>query len=284
MVATWVIIGLVFSAFSVSTLGAAFSIFGLRDLFSGAALAVILMAASLEFAKFTLAAYLHQRWKVLHKIFKGYLVSAVAILSLITSMGIYGFLSNAYQSASAVFEKSNLELTALEGQQSRNQAEVARLNKMVDEIPPSRVTKRMEMRKEIEPAMAEINKSIASVAAQIDEAKLKVHDVQQKVGPLIYISRAFNVNIDNVVKYLILILVLVFDPLAISLVIASSEALTARSRKDSSQSTAFGFETPAQPSAQPTAPVVASVPPPQQPSDEEVVHMRFASDEDQKAV
>lgn len=275
MVATWVVIGLVFSAFSVSSLGAAFSIFGLRDLFSGAALAVVLMAASLEFAKFTLAAYLHQRWKVLNGFFKGYLVSAVAVLSVITSMGIYGFLSNAYQSASAVFEKSNLELSILEGQQARNNSEIARLNKMVDEIPPSRITKRMEMRKELEPAMAEINKSITDVAAKIDAAKLQVHDVQQKVGPLIYISRAFNVDIDNVVKYLILILVLVFDPLAISLVIASSEALTSKGRKDQQPAT-----TPE------TVPNVTPLPvaKPQTPSDEEIVHMRFASNEDEKAV
>src|SRR6476661_1092727 len=131
MVATWVIVGLIVSAFSVSTLGAAFSIFGLRDLFSGAALSVILMASALELAKFTLAAYLHQRWKVLNPIFKAYLVVAVAILSVITSMGIYGHLSNAYQSASSVLEGEQIKLSALQSQLERHNNEIARLNNSI---------------------------------------------------------------------------------------------------------------------------------------------------------
>lgn len=274
MVASWVVVGLLFSAFSVSTLGAAFSIFGLRDLFSGAALSVILMASALELAKFTLAAYLHQRWYVLNKIFKGYLVGAVAVLSIITSMGIYGHLSNAYQSASSVLEGEQIKLSALQGQLERHNAEIARLNRTIDEIPASRVTKRMEARKEIEPAIAEMNRSVATVSSQIDASNLKVLEVKMKVGPLIYISKAFKVDIDNVVKYLILLLVLVFDPLAISLVIASSEALQARGRKEAQPSHAFAPTIVPEVQTPPAQPPVTLVPPP----DGQVVHMRFASE------
>lgn len=279
MVATWVVLGLIISAISVSVLGAAFSIFGLRDLFSGAAISVILMASALELAKFTLAAYLHQRWQALNTIFKSYLVGAVAVLSIITSMGIYGHLSNAYQSASAVLEGEQLKLSALQGQLDRHNNEITRLNRTIDEIPASRVTKRMEARKEIEPAIAELNKNIATVSGQIDASNLKVLEVKMKVGPLIYISKAFKVDIDNVVKYLILLLVLVFDPLAISLVIASSEALQARARKESSV-VATQTATP-QPTvaAEPSAPL-AVVPP----ADGQVVHMRFVPEKDEKAV
>lgn len=266
MIATWVVVGLIFSAFAVSVLGAAFSVFGLRDLFSGAALAVILMAASLEFAKFVLAAYLHQRWKVLHGFMKSYLVCAVAVLSLITSMGIFGFLSNAYQSSSATLETEELKLSALKGQMDRHKTEIERLTKVMEEIPANRVTKRLEARKEIEPVINELNKNIAQAAGQIDLANLKILEVKQKVGPLIYISRAFKVDIDDVVKYLILVLVFVFDPLAISLVIATSEALSARARKEQA------------PVLNPTAVVP--------PADGQVVHMRFAAEpnKDEKAV
>lgn len=280
MVATWVVLGLIISAISVSTLGAAFSIFGLRDLFSGAAISVILMASALELAKFTLAAYLHQRWKALNTIFKAYLVGAVAVLSIITSMGIYGHLSNAYQSASAVLEAEQLKLTALQGQLERHNNEITRLNRTIDEIPATRITKRMEARKEIEPALAELNKNVATVAGQIDASNLKVLDVKMKVGPLIYISKAFKVDIDNVVKYLILLLVLVFDPLAISLVIASSEALEARSRKDKSPVAATtAAAAPGAPQAQPAAPLAVVAP-----VDGQVIHMRFAPEKDEKAV
>lgn len=268
MVSTWIVIGLIISAIAVSTLGAAFSIFGLRDLFSGAAMSVILMASALELAKFTLAAYLHQRWTALNTVFKAYLVGAVAVLSIVTSLGIYGHLSNAYQSASAVLEGEQLKLAALQGQLDRHNNEINRLNRSIDEIPASRVTKRMEARKEIEPAIAELNKNVSTVASQIDASNLKVLEVKMKVGPLIYISKAFNVDIDNVVKYLILLLVLVFDPLAISLVIATSEALQARARKETQPSTQLSV-------VQPEAP----------PIDGQVVHMRFApKSKDEKAV
>lgn len=284
MVATWVIIGLIVSAFAVSTLGAAFSIFGLRDLFSGAAISVILMASALELAKFTLAAYLHQRWHSINMVFKGYLVGAVAVLSIITSLGIYGHLSNAYQSASAVLEGEQLKLAALQGQLERHNAEIGRLNRTIDEIPASRVTKRIEARKEIEPAIAELNKNVATVSSQIDASNLKVLEVKMKVGPLIYISKAFKVDIDNVVKYLILLLVLVFDPLAISLVIASSEALQVRANKDPKKD----------PQATTTQQPLAVVPPQPEVAAQEqlapvipegqVVHMRFAPEKDEKAV
>lgn len=228
MVALWCIIGLALAAFSVSSLGAGFSIFGLSQLFSGASLAVIAMAASLEFAKFVLAAYLHQTWKNQNLIFKSYLSSAVVILSLITSMGIFGFLSNAYQSASMVLESENIKLASLKNDLSRNAAEVARLNRTIDEIPANRITKRMKAREAAEPEFAKLSKRAGEIQTAITNADLQIVRVKEKVGPLIYIARAFQLDIDQVVKYLILVFVLVFDPLAICLVIATSQALQLR--------------------------------------------------------
>ena len=95
MVAVLYISALILAAVSVSVLGAAFSVSGLARLFSGAALAVTLMAASLEFSKFVVAAFLHRTWKQLNFLFRTYLLLSVIVLSVITSMGIFGFLSDA---------------------------------------------------------------------------------------------------------------------------------------------------------------------------------------------
>lgn len=225
MVALWCTIGLALAAVSVSTLGAGFSVFGLSQLFSGASHAVIAMAASLEFAKFVLAAYLHQTWTRQNVIFKGYLSSAIVILSFITSMGIFGFLSNAYQSASSVLDSENIRLSSFKDDLARNEQEVARLNHAIDEIPVNRITKRMAVRAIAEPEFAKLAQKAESIKALIRESNLKLVDVKQKVGPLIYIARAFQFDIDQVVKYFILVFVLVFDPLAICLVIATSQAL-----------------------------------------------------------
>ncbi len=225
MVSLWITVGLIISALCVSTLGAYFSIVGIGALFSGAALAVCLMAGALEFSKFTLAAYLHQTWKDLHRVYRTYLVFAVVVLSVITSMGIFGFLSDAYQSSSTVYEAENIKLENIKNEQHLITNELNRLNRSVEEIPITRVTRRLKARAELEPTILELNKKFNDNEKIIASANLKILEVKKKVGPLIYIAKSLNADIDSVVKYLILIFVSVFDPLAICLVIASTHAI-----------------------------------------------------------
>lgn len=229
MVQLWVIIGLAISALAVSALGATFSVLGMGKLFSGAVLAVWLMSGALEIAKFTVAAYLHQTWSNIGFVFRTYLISSVFILSTITTMGIFGFLSDAYNASSGTLETENIRLQRLQNEQSQANAEIARINRSIDEIPNERITKKLKARAEAEPAIKDLNSKIDRIESQIADAKIKVIEVKQKVGPLIYISKAFSMDIDTVVKYLILVLVSVFDPLAICLVIAFSDAVLKRS-------------------------------------------------------
>ena len=228
MISLWITIGLVISATSVAMLGAYFSIAGLGALFSGAVVAVCLMAGSLEFAKFTLAAYLKHTWSDLNTVYKSYLVFAVTVLSIITSLGIFGFLSQAYQSASSVLEAENIKFETVKGQQRLITNEIARLNKSVEEIPEARISRRLRARAEIEPTIKELNKKFEDGEKVIAVSNLTLLEVKKKVGPLMYISRSFNMDIDSVVKYLILILISVFDPLAICLVVAATHALESR--------------------------------------------------------
>ena len=228
MIQIWVVIGLIISAISVSLLGATFSIIGLGKLFSGAMLAVWLMAGSLEFAKFVVAAYLHQAWHNTRLLLRVYMVVSVIVLSAITSLGIFGFLTDAYSSASAVFEAETIKLQKLEREQVAFESEIARLTRTVDEIPENRITKKIKARAEVEPLIRDLKIKITALEPEIASAKIKIIEVKQKVGPLIYIAKAFSLDIDTVVKYLILVFVTVFDPLAICLVIAISDALQKR--------------------------------------------------------
>lgn len=238
MISLWITIGLIISAILVSTLGAYFSIVGIGALFSGALVAVWLMAGSLEFAKFVLAAYLHQTWKNLNFAIKMYMTFAVVTLSLITSIGVFGFLSDAYQSASAVLEGEAIKLDNLKKQQEIITAEIERLNYSVEEIPEDRISRRLAARAAIEPKILELNKKYAEGEKQITESNLAILEVKKKVGPLIYISRNMNIPIDKVVQYLILIFVTVFDPLAICLVIASTHSLETRRAGKNTQASA----------------------------------------------
>ena len=286
MVALWCIFGLIVSAVCVSTLGAAFSINGLSQLFSGAATAVIAMSASLELAKFVLAAYLHQSWKRLNFLFKAYLLIAIVVLSVITSMGIFGFLSNAYQSASAVLEAETVKIDARKADLARVNEEISRLNKSIDEVPANHITKKLQVRAEAEPALVVLRPKVEQYNHDITQANLQIIEVKKKVGPLIYITKAFKMDIDDVVKYLIMIFVFVFDPLAICLVIATSEALEARRRFKAQAAMPKPFLVP-QPSVAPMAqaPVASATTsqaetpasPPSIAPEGEVVQMRFAA-------
>lgn len=268
MIALWCVIGLIIATISVSVLGAGFSVIGLAALFSGAALAVSAMAAALELAKFVLAAYLHQRWSQLNLIFKSYLVSAIIILSAITSLGIFGFLSDAYQSASAALDAEAVKYESLKNQQALNLSEISRMNKSIEEIPASRISKRIALRKEIEPAILALTKQTEQLEQAVTQSNLRTLELKKKVGPLIYIAKAFKLDIDTVVKYLILLLVSVFDPLAICLVIATSGALESRRRGAN-----------AIPDSKPAG---ASAPPPHG-GDDEIIQMRFVDNKDQSA-
>lgn len=291
MISLWITVGLIISAASVASLGAYFSIVGLGALFSGAAIAVFLMAGSLEFAKFTLAAYLHQTWKNLNQIYRAYLTFAIVVLSIITSLGIFGFLSEAYQSATSVLEGENIKLVSIKSQQKLIADEIARLNRSIDEIPANRISKRISARAEIEPMIKELNKKFSEGEKGITAANLSILEVQKKVGPLMYISRSFKMDVDSVVKYLILIFVSVFDPLAICLVIASTHALETRRNAKSAElemqtSAAANFAPVAKPASQPP-PVIDEVAPVETKSEPEdiVVQMNFKDElEDKKAV
>ncbi len=268
MIGLWCIAGLIIATLAVSTLGAAFSVLGLGALFSGATLAVCAMATALEFAKFVLSAYLHQRWQRLNFLFKSYLLFAIVVLSIITSMGIFGFLSNAYQSATVALDTENVKLEALRTQQNRRAAELSRINKGIDEIPANQTTKRFKARAIAEPLIAVINKDSLEVDKEITASNLLILEVKQKVGPLIYIARTFNMEIDAVVKYLIFILVTVFDPLAICLVIATSDALASRNEEK----------------VNPLPAKVANVGSPPEPVSNDVIQMSFVDHKDKNVV
>ena len=291
MTSLWCLTGLIVGAFAVSILGAAFSIFGLADLFTGAVVSVMIMAAALEFSKFFVAAYLHQAWHRLRFLFKTYLLVSVVVLSLITSMGIFGYLSAAYQESSSKLDTENIKLTSIKTEQARYTAEIDRLNRSIDEIPASRITKKMQARKEAEPVIAELQAKVTKLSAQLTEAELSIVDVKKRVGPLIYIAKAFNIDIDTVVKYLILVFVAVFDPLAICMIIAVSESLESRKRKKEQELAQVIPMQPAQPLQTAPAPTLSDVPTPvvtplppmaetptPPPVEHEDIHMRFAKD------
>ena len=251
------------SALSVSGSAAFYSVYGLSKLFAGAALQVIIMASSLEIAKLVIATLLHEYWTKLNTMLKIYLTIATVVLVLITSAGIYGFLSNAYQltanqdkivtrgielvdTKQKVFEQSKSEYTSEKEtiiksiselrNSLANPGQVQFVDKRTGKVITStsndpRARKSLEI--QLEDAIKrrdELTQKIQIASDSIGKFEVEKielennSDAAAELGPLKYISGLTGVPMDNVVNYFLLLIIFVFDPLAIALVLAANFA------------------------------------------------------------
>ena len=224
------------AALLVAGSAAFYSVFGLSKLFSGAAIAVVIMAGSLEFAKLVTASFLYRYWDEINQWMKTYLIMGVVTLVVITSAGIFGFLSNAYQGATASFEK---ESTALLYKQDRLDQLVEdkkflkeELDAAVSELPDNYRTAKRKLREEYQPKINDINTTMMELKQEIGDLKIALVETGVDVGPAIFLARVFDTDVDSVVKYFIFMLIIVFDPLAVVLVISYNLTLQVRMRDE----------------------------------------------------
>ena len=212
------------SALLIAGSAAFFSVFGLSKLFSGAALSVVVMAGSLEFGKIVAASFLYRYWNDINKLLKIYMTTGVVTFVLITSAGIFGYLSNAYQGATIQFEKQTTTLFYKEDRLEQLEEDKIYLKEELEQsiasLPENYITAKRNLREDYNPKVLAVNDEILKIKQEIGDLKVGLIETGVDVGPAIYLARAFDTDIDTVVKFFIFILIFVFDPMAISLVIA----------------------------------------------------------------
>lgn len=248
------------SALSVSASAAFYSVTGLSKLFAGASLQVLVMASSLEIAKLVIASLLYQYWGEINKILRTYLSVAAFVLVLITSAGIYGFLSSAYQETASLAGMVDKEVELLELKKGRFEenreyylSEKESLDQSIKDLreglsnnviqykdketgqiitTTSSSTRRalqselntaIESRNDISQKLEVVTDSITSLEIQVLNVESN-SEVASELGPLKYISELTDTPMSNVVNILMLVIIFVFDPLAIALVIAANFA------------------------------------------------------------
>ena len=218
-----------FSALSIAGSAAFFSVYGLSKLFAGAQSAVIIMAGSLEFGKLVAASFLYRYWKDINLLHKTYMTIATIILVLITSAGIFGFLSNAYQGATVSFEKETTALLykedRLEQLQDDKRFLKEELEAAVSELPDNYRTAKRKLREEYQPKINKINEDIINLKSEVGDLKVQIIETGVEVGPAIYLAKVFGTDVDTVVKFFIFILIFVFDPMAVLFVISYNVTL-----------------------------------------------------------
>jgi glucose dehydrogenase len=236
-----------FSALIIAGCAAYFSVTGLGVLFSGAAVSVMVMAGALEFAKLVAATYLKQEWENIKGFNKWYLTSAVALLMLITSAGIFGYLSNAFQSQSLKLQQVDREVLVYTTKIDQNTAQITQLNAQLGQLSStqntildkgkvnSRLLRSIDQK---DRQTAQINKKIEVLQTEnaknnekINEIKTSNLDLEKEVGGFRFIAEAFGMELKNVVKFFIFLIVIVFDPLAVALIIAFNGLISIKNRK-----------------------------------------------------
>ncbi len=263
---------LIFAAVLLSGAAAFYSITGLSQLFGGSKLAVIIMASGLEIAKLVTASFVYRYWNTISKLLKIYMVSGVIILMSLTSLGIYGFLSNAYQKTSSEISVITSEIEVINNKKSfylndnSNKSDQIELkNTRIKSLTDLRIQQEIRLdslyakgwiaaAKRTEKIIEEANNNINKISAEVDNLNkgiyanqdsinkldIKILELQNNtkssdIGPLIYISKITGYSMDNVVNVLILLIVFVFDPLAVLMFIAINIILKDETNKKLSE-------------------------------------------------
>ena len=239
-------------ALAISGVAAFYSIVGLMAIFSASALSIAVMGSVLEVGKLATASWLYQNWKKVPRFLKYYLTGAVVILMFITSMGIFGYLSKSHIDAGTGTSELYVKLERLESNIESERKSISRAEGQLEKldfaleryIELNAVSKGLRKRDEQKPERDALSQTVNESQDKIDiylderaEIQLKIKSFEVEVGPLKYISALLfgeneSVNyLDKAVRYVIILLIFVFDPLAVLMLIAANMSLKEEKNK-----------------------------------------------------
>lgn len=224
----FLIILLIIVTAAISGSAAYFSVFGLAHIFTAAFIPSIVMGASLEAGKLVGASFLYQYWHKIGIIFKSTLLVLIAGLMLFTSMGIFGFLSSAYQTGTIDMKDTEQRIEYLSQQKTDYENRLLNIDEQIKNVPSNYVSKKIELLKALDVEKKDVLTKLESVTDQRNELLSKKITTEAKVGPIIYVAKALDKPVDNAIVYMIVMIMVIFDPLAVTLTIATNVAIKTR--------------------------------------------------------
>jgi hypothetical protein len=238
------------AALAITSVAGYFSILGLMAIFPASPIAVAAMGGSLEFAKLVTASWVYRNWKTANKLLKTYFTIAIVVLSFITSIGVFGYLSGAHIEHSTVGGSTQIKIEQLESKKASAERRLKNAQTSLDTL--DRLTtaedvldanfirnrqkrERTSLNKEIEGATADIE----TIETDLIPLKTENLKLEAEVGPIKYVAELFygsgdDATIGKAVRMMIIILIFVFDPLAILLIIAANMTFLSLTKKEES--------------------------------------------------
>jgi len=239
------ILVLILTTLAIAGCAAFFSIYGLAAIFSGIFWPVVLMGSSLEAGKLMAASYVYRFRDSISMAMKVYLISAILILMVITSAGIFGFLSMGYQQDTLPLKQQEQQIALLESERielENFKKERLVRRKQIDtdiaSLPNNYIKGRERLIKANAPEYERLRSDIELYTKQIGEKTTKISELKQKklisevhTGPIIFIAKAFTTETDDATKWMIILIMFAFDPLAVALTLGVNHAILQRKRK-----------------------------------------------------
>ena len=231
---------LAFSAFVIAGVAAYFSVYGIATLYAGSFISVLVMAGALEVGKLVATSFLYRYWHKINLLLKTYMLVAILTLMGITSMGIFGFLTSAYQTSLIEYSQAETQQEFLVSQKAILEKELASLTMRVDTLNQSRLSQEQRLPSMSRRSAAPVYEDIKKSGEEITQARTRMNQIfdeiktldiqtleaqkqsgkQKDIGTLKYAAELFGTDINTIVKWFTLAIIIVFDPLAIALVLA----------------------------------------------------------------
>lgn len=202
-----------------------FSIIGIASIFAANYTPAIIMAAGLEAGKLITASYLYRYWKMTPIPLRGVLSAFIVVLMFVTSVGIFGFLSQGYQRTSESMRLLSVELTGIQEELQDKKQRAKRIDQQITQLPFNYVTSRIRLSREFREEKTDLTYRIRELERRSQEINLKMAGYDSHIGPISYVAKIINIPQNDIVFYAILLIVFIFDPLAISLTLACNIAL-----------------------------------------------------------
>jgi hypothetical protein len=202
-----------------------FSVIGIASMFAYNYVPALIMGITLEAGKVGVATYLYRYWTLISDGFRSLLIGFLATLMFITSVGIFGFLSQGYQKTAEEYRLITLELNDLEREFGEKKQRATTINRQIEQLPSEQVQGKVRLSREFGDELSEIRDRGTLLEPRIQELRRKRLSFESHIGPIAYVARMLNLPQDNMVFFAILMLVFVADPLAVTLTIACNMAL-----------------------------------------------------------
>lgn len=218
------------SALMIAGTAGFFSIYGLANIYTAAFWSVIIMGASLEIGKLVAASFLQRYWTTVSAALKYYLITAIIGLMIITSAGIFGYLSNAYQQDSVAFKDVEAKVELLKQEEIELGTREKQIDADIARVGENYVRARIKLINSYKEEKKKISDRRFAIREEMQKLSTQKLEVEAHTGPIIYIARAFGEDVDTAIKWMTLLIIFVFDPLAIALTLAGNHALMQRQR------------------------------------------------------